>query len=400
MTPTSASRPLVLKSLRFAPLLVLIVAFNFMVDPAHLFDREHTYERGLAKLLAGRVNVENVQNYDHRLVQRYYVDQLTRRPEIITIGSSRSYQIRNEFFPGKLFFNNSVSQASLEDYIAIYGMYDRRNLRPATIVLGLDPWILNGHRNLTNWQSVEFEYLRVIERMGGGGSKFHTSSRLPGLPKAWQLVSLSYFQASVHALRRQLEAGEGAGRGYYPTDATEGEYDIKLRDGSLNYGHAFARTPEATVDRDALAYAAAPPVDYFRSFTRIDPETARAFERFLDLLRADGVDVVFFLPPFHPLVYERFASSRRYGIVLGVEDYFTALARRKGLPVAGSYDPHQAGCAATADFLDGHHPRVACLAKIFGPDASGRPRLFAASEERPSASPQLTLWRLARRAEQ
>ncbi len=377
MTPTSATTALFLKSLRFFPLLILIVAFNFMVDPAHLFDRHHKYERGLAKLLAERANVENVQNYDHRLVQRYYVEQLTRRPEIISIGSSRSYQIRNEFFPGKLFFNNSVSQASLEDYIAIYGMYDRRNIRPATIVLGLDPWILNGHRNLTNWQSVEFEYMRVVERMGASGSRLHTTS-LPGLPKVWQLISPSYFQASVHALRRQLNAEEGAGRDYYPTDATEGEYDIKLRDGSLNYGQAFDRTPEATVNRDALAYAAAPPAEYFRSFTSIDPETARTFERFLDLLRADGVKVVFFLPPFHPLVYERFANSRRYSVVLGVEDYFTALASRKGLHLAGSYDPHRAGCAATADFLDGHHPRVVCLAKIFGPDSFGRSRSFAA----------------------
>ncbi len=168
MRPTSGTTATLLKALRFVPLLVLIVAVNFMVDPAHLFDRHHAYERGLAQLLAERVNVENVQNYDHRLVQRYYVEQLSRRPEIISIGSSRSYQIRNEFFPGRFFFNNSVSQASLEDYVAIYGMYDGRSLRPATIVLGLDPWILNGHRNLTNWQSVEFEYQPSDRSYGSG----------------------------------------------------------------------------------------------------------------------------------------------------------------------------------------------------------------------------------------
>lgn len=66
--------------------------------------------------------------------------------------------------------------------------------------------------------------------------------------------------------------------------------------------------------------------------------------------------MVFFLPPYHPYVYETLSTSDKYKIINAVEEYFRELAAKRNIAVYGSYDPKSLACI-DSDFLDGMHLR-------------------------------------------
>jgi hypothetical protein len=91
------------------------------------------------------------------------------------------------------------------------------------------------------------------------------------------------------------------------------------------------------------------------------------FARRLDLLwrdmRAHGVRIVAYLPPYHPLVWE--SVRRDDGAMAGLARTRTALAALAG-PRAGVLDlsdPASVPCTES-DFLDGTHARAACMARV------------------------------------
>ena len=74
--------------------MLAVAATNYCVDPAQLFSGGN-YEQGVADILLSGNNVANVSNYDERLLQKAYVNNLKRRNDVIVLGSSRSMQIKS-----------------------------------------------------------------------------------------------------------------------------------------------------------------------------------------------------------------------------------------------------------------------------------------------------------------
>ena len=107
------------------------------------------FEKGIADILLSGHNVANIGNYDERLLQKDIIQNDQRQIDIIVLGSSRSMQINsqtiNDIFQDQIFFNHAVSGASVEDYIAILDLYLEKNALPSTIIIGVDPWILNSN---------------------------------------------------------------------------------------------------------------------------------------------------------------------------------------------------------------------------------------------------------------
>ena len=84
----------------------------------------------------------------------------------------------------------------------------------------------------------------------------------------------------------------------------------------------------------------------------------------MDLILQDGVEVVFFLSPYHPLVYRHLVHSEEYRIVTDVEGYFRSVAAKKGIRIIGSYDPARIGLTES-DFYDGMHPKPEAVRRLF-----------------------------------
>jgi hypothetical protein len=84
-----------------------------------------------------------------------------------------------------------------------------------------------------------------------------------------------------------------------------------------------------------------------------------------DMLFQD-VEVILFLPPYHPVAYELLMDEESYRIIDDVENYIRNIAAERGIQVCGSYDPGMYKLEGT-DFVDGMHLHRNSMAKIFRP---------------------------------
>ena len=350
-------RNLVKKMLFLMPIPLSMLAVSLAGDPAHLFSQGR-YEKGIASILLQHKNAEGIANCDERLVQRYYAQGTACSSDVLVLGSSRSLLIGSRLFPGKTLYNGSVSGASLEDLLAVYQLHRSRGQVPSTVILNLDPWLLNRNNGQVRWKSLEPEYRALAGRLASG----EQAAGDGWLPSGnWQryleALSPDYSRQSVKSLM-----GKG-GKEVVATTRSEGDSDIKLWDGSLSYKRSYRARSRAVVESEALTYAAADPIYSLGGFAALDPTLVKVLESFVQLLQKDGAQVRFCLLPYHPQVYHRIVSSRKYRMLPAAEAYYRRLARAKGIAVSGSYDPGSLGLDG-GDFHDGMHPTSEATAKI------------------------------------
>lgn len=346
------------KSVLITMIMVLLISsfINYYVDPAHIFSKAG-FEQGIADLLIKGENVAKLSNYNERLVQKYYVQHLDHSINTIVLGSSRSMQIRSYLFPKGSFFNHSVSGASLEDHLAIYQLYLLHGFKPNTVVLGLDPWLLNSSNVQTRWQDLAKEYYSALN----DNSHKDYSVTTFYLKKYKELVSISYLISSIKTGLKILWNNDDM---YYPTSEVASSVPIKLSDGSLVYEEKFRNQDKVKVEESAKSYALSTPIYSLGNYSKLDDKYKDMFEGLIDKVQGQNVQVIFFLPPYHPLVYEVLASNPDYKMVTEAEKYFRVIARRKGIKVYGSYNPRVNGCSER-DFFDGMHPKERAIMKIF-----------------------------------
>jgi hypothetical protein len=350
----------VLKILLLLPIIFLAIIVNLTQDPANLFSGSQ-YEQGIASLLLQGSNVKNVSNYDERLVQKYYVNGLTQPKDIVVLGSSRAMMIRSDIFPGRRFFNSSVSGASLEDHIAIYELYHEKKLDPAIVIIAVDPWLLNRYNGQNRWKSLEGEYVAATERFSQSPPPLFGSAVFGAEgAKLLELISPSYFQQSLKALLHYSKPEP-----YVSTSAEEGETQIKRGDGAISYDQKTRSLSVDEVRRAAISYAEQGSVYSLEKFVSLDADYQKEMDNFLTSLRRENIRVVMLLAPYHPEVYKRLIEQQKYRIIVKAQRFFEELAQRHAIPLLGSFNPADCGCS-DADFYDGMHPRESCVRKILG----------------------------------
>lgn len=80
-----------------------------------------------ASLINGKMVAGRLGGFDERELQKIIADTYPSRRDIITIGSSRSMQLRKRFFYGDQdFFNHSMAAASIQDYVSVVSLYMQR----------------------------------------------------------------------------------------------------------------------------------------------------------------------------------------------------------------------------------------------------------------------------------
>ncbi len=340
---------------------VALVCYQY--DPANLFG-DRTYEVAVARLLADGKNVANVSNYDERLLQKFYVQKLTQPKDVIVLGSSRAMNIGAGLFPGQSFFNNSVSGASIEDHFAILELYRNRGFTPRQVILGLDPWLLNRFNGQPRWKSLEDVFLKSLPEAARPKSVRHLSPSADGLNRYQQLVSLDYLKAALVVASR-------TDRDFYPTPATELDVNIRLADGTLAYNAEYRSRSQAKVAEIARQEASRVPVYSLDNYRELDREYASLLDLFVSQMEVQGIQTLLFLPPYHPEMYDALTrDGSPYRIIREAENHFRALAKRKGIPIVGSYNPALTPCAPV-EFYDGMHPKPSCIDKIFSRMSKG-----------------------------
>jgi hypothetical protein len=349
-----ALRDLGVKFCCFLPVAVLVAATNFLVDPSSVY--RGAVEKRIVDIMASGKNVANVRNYNERLVQKFYIEQERTLPDIVVIGSSRSLEIGSNIFPNTNIVNNSVTGAALGDYLGILYNYDKRGRLPKRMILGVDPWLLNPYSGEHRWVSLKEEAFAMLKKIGVGSWDPRTpffSDRL------LNIVSFTYFQASI----RSLFEGSLNGRKYFPTDEEIADYPILLKDGRHSYQKSFRsrfvqevsnEAREAALDRHGPDY----------DLRRPDSEWAVILEKLISYLGDKKIEIVLYLAPYHPDVYNSFVKSPQKKVIVDIENYYRDVAKRHHLRIIGSYDPKQCGLVES-DFYDPVHAKEDAVERIF-----------------------------------
>ncbi|MDR2018372.1 MAG: hypothetical protein LBQ00_05835 [Syntrophobacterales bacterium] len=338
-------------------LLTLVTFFNIFVDGVGIFSLGSGLKYMTLSLLNGKM-IAGRMSYDEREFQRLVVEQYSARRDMVVIGSSRTMVLRKRFIGGNPdFFNHSVSGAVLQDLFGIVGLYREKGIFPATVILGIDPWMFNKNNGLgKSWRTLDSCYQEItaeIKNLRDGGTaqknKTETISKESRFARYAQLINLDYTIQNLEFLR--------SGNKLRITDTVEIDDFVREPDGSIHFPYGMRRM---RMIKDGPSNAM--PDIYFKDFKSL--YGTGQFEGLVHYLNRQEVRVVFFLPPFHGAAYQSCFTNSKYGIVPEIETYIRDFAQQNGIAVIGSYNPALYGFKGE-DFFDGTHAHETVMKKLF-----------------------------------
>ncbi|MDD2714810.1 MAG: DUF1574 family protein [Candidatus Wallbacteria bacterium] len=334
-----------LKFFLLLPLSVIIIGTNYYTDPANLFSNSKI-ENKISKLIIAHKNFSGIDSFDERIMQKNIINSFEESPKIISLGSSRIMQIESNLFSDNTFFNHFVSGASLEDFIAIMGMYFDKGIKPEIVIIGLDPWLLNKNNGQTRWISLKEEYNNGLLRLGG---KAKFTFNFPGWNKWSQLISLAYFQESfTYLIKRKKKMLE-------TTDKPNETSSVIRFDGSRGLSKIERERTSEEVSKMANEYASEEPVYSLGDFNELDQELKTNFNLFILFLVGQNVKPIFVLAPYHPKAYKKII--KKYAVVAEAEAFYKKYAFDNGIDLVGSYNPDISNTDCSL-FYDGMHLKV------------------------------------------
>jgi len=92
-------------------------------------------------------------------------------------------------------------------------------------------------------------------------------------------------------------------------------------------------------------------------YREIDEESMEMLAALIDYLKDQGVEVILYLPPYSPMLYDYIESEPDFQIALEVEREMRKFASGKQIALYGSYDPAGSGLEMT-DLYDVYHVKA------------------------------------------
>ena len=90
------------------------------------------------------------------------------------------------------------------------------------------------------------------------------------------------------------------------------------------------------------------------------------FAALITYLQERGVEVILYLPPYSPMMYEYIGSADQFQITFQVEERIRQIAADKNAALYGSYDPAGCGLEMT-DLYDIYHVKTEKMMDTFYP---------------------------------
>lgn len=339
-----------------------VAAFiNLRSDPAHLFD-DGQHVAAAAKLMAEGKNVV-AANLDERLLQRHYVGALSpgMGPDTLVLGSSRVMQIDSNMLPEGRTYNAGVSTVTLYDLLGLTELFLALPNPPVRIVIGVDPGLFDATARNERWQTLGPEIARMLRKMDRPERLAAPSSNWEALQS---LISIAYLERSLERIGGNLgELFENPAEAAPVTvELRTGRAAIRRADGSLGYDAAYRERGLAEIAAAAAAHGRKYVTGALR-FDALDGGRLDLFDDYLAYVRAQSVEIIIMLAPFHPAVVSYVRAHDPTHSLERISKRMRELAARRGLRVIGDYDPQVVGCAE-ADFYDGTHAKPSCLERI------------------------------------
>lgn len=321
--------------------ILIVVLFNLCVDSLGLFSSRLNTP---AKLLADGKIVSLQGNVDERRFRELTINNLPKESDYIAIGSSRIMQLRQAMIldGNYSFYNYGMSGASLEDYLALLEIhFEKFGHFPKNVIFGIDPWIFNKHNGQSRYTTIEEEYKKMLNVLGLKKDKQIKSSKVE------KLFSVEYVKENL----RFLQNNKDDFRGYEALSNTKQNKQFYETDGSIQYAYK-SRYPDPQKTMEAAKKFVSGKVYSMEEFRQFD--NIELFETFIKYLQKNSTKVYFYLPPYHPFVYDYVASNPKYKIIIEVENYLAKFAYENNILLLGSYNPKKYNFT-NDDFFDGMH---------------------------------------------
>ena len=312
----------------FIPIIVTVIVTNYLVNSVH--NKLTATKANITAKLFLKKNVEAIytgkeinNEGEFALIAKDYITGLSTPKEIVVFGSSRSRQIRSSDLSIKSalsFFNCSFPGETLMVMMGLYSIFRTKKMIPKTIILELSPWFITKRRTSYHTENIlknEYNHLCNCLEIDKHNDDFLHGIVMDDFER---IFSFKFFQLCLHEL-----IGIRWGRG-------------------SNVSTNFA-------------------IDALTGFKSFNKNLIVEFEAFIKLLHKEHVRIIFFLAPYHPLLYKRIATPE-YEIALNVQEYFINFAQKNNIEIVGSYNPTTSDCNE-ADFEDLTHPRETSTRKIF-----------------------------------
>ncbi len=290
-----------------------------------------------APVLYGTAYVGSVPAYKLESVKQ-------RRPEIIAMGSSQAFQLRQEFFrdPSR-FYNASMGALPLSGPLLFLEQLPPEAL-PKVILLTVDSWWFNP---------------KDRDNPGGDGY-FATPQWSSVVRSSWKAV-LGDLRAGKIVFHPQASQRFGEAIGIAAANTGWGFRS----DGSFRYG----TTTESGKNSDGPGFR-----DYLaemdnqegRGAVHAPKHSAAAVKRFsvlLDFCKAHGIYLVGMLNPYPTPVLARAHKGDDFGYIWDLEEPLKAAFAQRGFPLFNFHSVAEVG-SGDDEFINGFHGSEVCYARM------------------------------------
>jgi hypothetical protein len=351
-------------------LTLALVAF-LIVNATAAWDRRQ-HER-LVQSLAADVRLGQAvladRYFSERRFQRARIAVLPR-PRVVAFGSSRVMPVSTEVAGVEMsgFYNTAVPGATVEDFVALWAALKRSGKVPDVAVLSIDFWTFNRLFGGADWRQLAEEVEFFLSRAEGHRQGFWLpfERAVYAWQEAKEMLSYTVLKASVARLERRLTNRRPQDHALLRTfaEAVVAEEDAAGRralraDGSsMNVARKLG---QGEIGEWVRAYAQRPEIRRFEW----NADRARRLELLWRDLRAGGVEVIAYLPPYHPAAWS--VLRNQPGFSAGLEDTARLLRHLSNGDAVHFFDfsdPASVPCSER-EFFDGDHPNEACLGRLF-----------------------------------
>lgn len=370
-------------ALFIVPLLCMVAAVNWYVD-SYAYLRV-TYDQIGGQMAVHGMNVAGLEesDFNDRKLLLACLKQQKEAKEVIVAGSSRVMNFDHAMFGTDSFYNTGLSESTFKDLLAVAGILELNGQLPEKMVIGVDAFLFNASHNNDRWKDLEgyVDYMegRLEESLSAGraagdarqvqreteesGTDRRRGNSTPQINTGrnhskW--LSLDYFRYNVMLLPQYKRFTVTY------TQDWETEQYLKHYDGSISYQRSLREVDVKEVEALTGQSIEEQVVYRMTDFKEIDERSMELFAALIDYLQARGVEVMLYLPPYSPMMYNYIESAEQYQITFQIEERIRQLAADRHIALYGSYDPAGCGLEMT-DLYDIYHVKTEKMMDTFYP---------------------------------
>jgi hypothetical protein len=293
-------------------------------------------------------------NLNIRALRDAQLARMASTPDIIIIGASHWQESHKGLLKGRDIYNAHIHRDYWEDLLGMVELLVKHDKLPPKLIFSIrdKQFTPVDARKDYLWEPGIPAYRSMAKRLG-----IEPESYLKTAPydRARALISLPMLFENVTRWHNAAEHPKATDKSHFQG------LDVLLPDGSIHWSqmHMDIFTPERA-RRESIAFADASISDP----PQIDSKGVAAFGKVLDFLKRKNVKVYFVQPPFNPVFYDRVQDTPYMTGLKRLDDLTRRIAAERGIPVFGSFNPHEVGCTAD-QYIDAEHANPVCLQNVW-----------------------------------